>query len=285
VSTDSAPLPVYRSYLYVPGNDPRRIEKAYATVADVVVLDLEDAVPADQKSAARATVAAVLADGPLTPTYVRVNAVGTRWAQADVDAVAGPALVGVRVPKCERTEEVAQVAAWLAAAGCRAGVHCLLESALGVEAAVALATAAAAVAGISLGEADLRADLRAVGEEALLYARSRCVSAARAAGLPGPVQSVYTDVRDEAGLRRTTRAGRDLGFLGRSAIHPAQLEVIHQVVMPEPAEVAAARALLDAFAATTQAGSGVALADGRFVDEAVLRFARWTLALAEGGTR
>ena len=124
--------------------------------------------------------------------------------------------------------------------------------------------------------------LGAEGDEGLLYARSRCVATARAAGLPAPVQSVFTHVGDEEGLRRTTELGRRLGFFGRSAIHPSQLPVIHEVFTPTSEEVERARALVEALAEAEDRGVGaIALPDGRFVDPAVAEASRRTLALAD----
>jgi len=164
--------------------------------------------------------------------------------------------------------------------GCKAVIQCLIESALGVERAFDLARAHARVAGIGLGEADLAADLGVHAEGGLAYARSRIVVAARAAGLPPPVQSVYTNVRDLDGLRRSSEAGRDLGFFGRSAVHPAQIPVINGVYTPSEAEMAEARTLVAQLEAAAETATGAfVLADGRFVDRAVVESARRTLAL------
>ena len=165
--------------------------------------------------------------------------------------------------------------------GCEASIQCLIESALGLELAFEIARAHERVVGMSLGEADLAADLGVRDEAGLLYARSRLVVAARAAGLPGPVQSVYTNVRDEEGLRRSTEEGKKGGFVGRSAIHPNQISTINAVFTPTEKEVAEAEALLAQLEESAGSGTGAfALEDGRFVDEAVVGSARLTLALA-----
>ena len=272
--------PPPRSYLYVPGDRPDRIARALASDADAVVLDLEDAVAPGQKEAARAEAARVLRSRSAKPLFVRINAVSSGFADADVDAVAGPWLTGLRLPKTEAPEEVRHVAERLARHGCKAVIQCLIESALGVERAFDLARAHARVAGIGLGEADLAADLGVRAEAGLAYARSRIVVAARAAGLPPPVQSVYTNVRDLDGLRRSSEAGRDLGFFGRSAVHPAQVPVINGVYTPSEAEMAEARTLVAQLEAAAETATGAfVLADGRFVDRAVVESARHTLAL------
>ena len=275
------PDPPIRSYLYVPGSDPRRIEKALASEADAVVLDLEDAVAPNRKEEARETVAGFLRSGHEKPIFVRVNAPGSALAEEDIEAVAGPNLAGLRAPKTESAEAVRRVAKRLEDLRCEAGIQCLIESALGLELVFEIARSHERVVGMSLGEADLAADLGVRDDEGLFYARSRLVVATRAAGLPGPVQSVYTNVRDEEGLRRSTEEGKNQGFVGRSAIHPNQLRTINEVFTPTQREVAEAEDLLARLEESAGTGTGAfALEDGRFVDEAVVGSARLTLALA-----
>jgi citrate lyase subunit beta/citryl-CoA lyase len=249
--------------------------------ADAVVLDLEDAVAPNHKDEARRTVAGVLESEPAKPVFVRVNATGSEIADRDIVTLAGAGLTGLRLPKTESAESVRAVAKKLESVGCGAAIQCLIESALGLELIFEIARAHPRVVGVSLGEADLSADLGVRGEEGLLYARSRVVAAARAAGLPGPVQSVYTNVRDLDGLRRSTEAGRDLGFIGRSAIHPTQIPIINKAFTPTDAEVEEASELLDRLDSEAASGTGAfALEDGRFVDRAVVESARRTLTLA-----
>jgi citrate lyase subunit beta/citryl-CoA lyase len=157
----------------------------------------------------------------------------------------------------------------------RRPLHLLVESARGVEAALELARAHVQVSTIGLGEADLRADLGVTDDGGLLFARSRVVVAAAAAGLGPPSMSVFTDVRDLEALRQSCIEGRRLGLVGRAAIHPAQLSVIEDVFAPTAAEIARALEVVEAASAGAASGIGaVALADGRFVDEAVVRQAR-----------
>ncbi|PXY25895.1 CoA ester lyase [Prauserella sp. PE36] len=262
-----------RSWLYVPGDRPERIAKALASDADAVILDLEDAVAPAAKAEARRTVVATLAEG--RRAYVRVNATNSPHGTADLAALAAEpgALAGVRLPKCEDPGELRRVADTLGVP-----VYPVLESALGVENAFALATAHPLVAGISLGEADLAADLRVTGGEGLAWPRSRVVVAARAAGLPSPVQSVWTAVRDLDGLRADTEQGRRAGFFGRSVIHPAQIPVVHEACAPDAEDVAWARSLVDAVSENDEAAW--IDASGRFVDKAIVERALWLLAIA-----
>lgn len=270
------------TWLYAPGDRPDVVAKALRSGADVVLVDLEDAVRADCKDYARAATAELLAepvDGPAA-VHVRVNALDGPLFAADLAALAGlPGLGGLRLPKVSSPAGVALVVRTLrdAGAGDVPGLYPLLESALGVENAFAIACADPAVRGIALGEADLRADLGLADEEALVWPRVRTVVAARAAGLGSPAQSVYPDVRDLAGLDASCRRGRALGFLGRAAIHPRQLPVIERAYLPSAQEIAAAR---ETVAAATASPGALALPDGRFIDPAVVAGAHRVLALA-----
>ncbi|MDL4774061.1 MULTISPECIES: HpcH/HpaI aldolase/citrate lyase family protein [Thermomonosporaceae] len=275
----AAPPP--RTWLYVPGDRPDRIGKALASAADAVILDLEDAVAPAAKDEARRQVVRTLAEG--AHAYVRINVPSSPEGAADIAALAAApsAPAGVRVPKSEDPGELSRVADALGVP-----VHPLIESALGVENAAVLATAHPLVAGISLGEADLAADLRTGGGDALAWPRSRVVVAARAAGLPSPAQSVWTAVRDLDGLRADTAAGRRAGFFGRSVIHPAQIPVVHEASAPDPADVAWARELMDQLTTATERGDAAWIdSTGRFVDKAIVERATWLLAVAESGGR
>ena len=263
--------------LYVPADRPDRVAKALAGDADVVLVDLEDAVAPAHKGRARTDAVRLLA-GATRPVQVRLNHPDTPWYPDDVAALAElPTHVGVRVPKVERPDQVRTLAALLP--GRR--LHLLVESALGVERAFDLATAAPAVASVTLGEADLRSDLRVATETALTWARSRLVVASRAAGLPPPAMSAHPHVRDPEELAASCAAGRALGFCGRTAIHPAQLPVIRAAFLPTPEEVDRAREVVAQVADAESNGSGVVtLADGTFLDRAMVDHARAVLALA-----
>ena len=263
-----------RSWLYVPAHRADRLAKAVAGAADAVVLDLEDAVPAEAKARARAAAVEVLAAPRTKPIWVRMNAADSSWGEADADALATARPDGVRVPKATEPAAVAELARRL-----ELPLHLLLESALGVENAFALAGAHPRVAGVSLGEADLAADLRIRDPRALGWARQRVVVANRAAGRPSPVTAVWTDLADLTGLAADTAGARAEGFFGRSVIHPSQIEPVHRAFTPSAAELDAARALLDSVSAT---GGESAYVDarGRFVDPAVVAGARWLVELA-----
>lgn len=267
------------TWLYVPGDRPEVVVKALASGADVVLVDLEDAVAPDRKEYARAATAELLSEPPPVPVHVRVNALDSPLAETDLKTLAAlPGLSGLRLPKVSSPSDVVRVAECATPAeGGAIPVYALLETALGVEHAFAIATSHRALRGIAIGEADLRADLGVRNDEGLDWSRARVIVAARAAGLPPPVQSVYPDIRDVEGLAASCAHGRTLGFLGRAAIHPRQLPIIERAYLPTPAEIDSAEAIVKA--AADDAGAQ-ALPDGRFIDAAVVVGAHRTLALA-----
>jgi citrate lyase subunit beta / citryl-CoA lyase len=274
--------------LYVPGDRPDRFAKALAA-SPHVILDLEDAVAPARKDHARAAVAEALSgDHRFT---VRVNAPGTPWHAADLAALAArPGLRAIRLPKVDSPSDVFTTLAALDKAGASETVtlSCLLESAIAVESAHAIAGSHPRVGSISLGEADLRSDLGLPdgAEEGLTWCRSRVVVAARAAGLPPPVMSVHPDIADLDGLAVTSRAGRRLGFVGRTCVHPRQVPVVVEAFRPTGAELERARELLAALEGAEPAGRGVlALPDGRMVDPAMAGAARRTVELAAAAGR
>ncbi|MGF3053474.1 HpcH/HpaI aldolase/citrate lyase family protein [Microbacterium sp. YY-03] len=265
--------------LYTGADRTERMAGAWKSAADVVIFDLEDAVAASRKDEARNNLRDFLSGSAPRAIHVRINHSSTPWHADDVALInEAPSFVEVRVPKVESAADVQA----LATAMPERRLHVLLETALGVERAFEIATAHEAVASIGLGEADLRGDLRVDGDEGLTFARMRVVLAARAAGLPSPHMSVFANVRDTTGLAASCADGRALGFRGRAAIHPSQLETIDAAFRPTAAELERARLVLAAIETATQAGTGaIALADGTFLDVAMIERARETVALAE----
>jgi citrate lyase subunit beta/citryl-CoA lyase len=261
------------TWLYVPGDRPPIVAKALVAGADVVVVDLEDAVAPDRKAYARAATAELLSE-PQLNVHVRVNALDTPWAADDLRTLTGlPGVSGLRLPKVTSPEEVVAVAEKAR----DLPLYALLETALGIERAFSIAAAHSSLRGVALGEADLRADLGVREDVGLDWSRSRVIVAARAAGLAPPPQSVHPDIRDLEGLAASCAHGRALGFLGRAAIHPRQLPVIESAFLPTDEEIEAAETIVKA--AMREEGAQ-ALPDGRFIDAAVAAAARRTLALA-----
>lgn len=261
---------MHRSYLFAPGHNAKLLRRVFEAGADAVILDLEDAVPPDAKELAREMVAEALAE---RSAWVRVNTVRTDLAAADLDAVAGLA-AGIRIPKAESAEDVQ----WVRDRVPDTPLICAIESARGLLAAPEIA-AVSGVRHLSIGGVDLRKDLGTDdGNLQMLYARSHIVAASRAAGLAPPIDSVYPRLDDDLGLRHQAEFSRSLGFFGKSAIHPRQLDSIHDVFTPSAQELTWAQTVLNAFA--TAGGDAVKLPDGEFVDLPVADRARRLLDLA-----
>lgn len=253
--------------LYVPGDRPDRFDKAVATGADLVIFDLEDAVAPDRKEFARTSVAAWLhAAAGDRSVQVRVN---SSWAQ-DLESLAGvDHPFELRVPKIESVDQLEELTD---AAGFRP-VTALIETALGLQNAPSIARHPS-VAHIALGESDLASDLGTNSPSVMDSARTLLLFAARAAGLPAPMLSVYPRIQDLDGLRADTERGRQLGWFGRTAVHPSQLAVIADVFRSSDEEVAWSEEVL---AAVGQGGVST-LASGEMVDPAMLQRARSVLA-------
>jgi len=276
-----------RSVLYVPASNARALEKARALPADGLILDLEDAVAPAAKVAARAAaVAAVRARG-FGPREValRVNGLTTPWGLDDLAAVARVGADAIVLPKVEAPDEVHAAEAALAAAGAPAGLAlwAMIETPRGVLAAAAIAGASPRLACLVAGTSDLTKDLRAratPGRTEILTALALVVLAARANGLSA-LDGVHLDLADAPGFEAACRQGRDLGFDGKTLVHPRTVDAANRIFAPDEAEVAAARRVIAAHAEAEAAGSGVAIVDGRVVEALHVEAARRTVALAE----
>ena len=263
-----------RVYLFVPGSRPERFAKALEGGADAVIVDLEDAVGPADKAAARAALAGWLS--PQRPVLVRINGSDTPWFQDDLALCGLPGVAGVVLPKAERAEDVAAVAA---RAGAGVPVLPLIETAQGIWNAHAVATAPR-VQRLLFGSIDFQVDLGIDGEgEELLHFRSQLVLVSRVAGLRAPVDGVCTAIDDAERLRAETQRGRRLGFGGKLCIHPKQVDVVRACYLPGPEEIAWAQRVVAADAAA--GGAAVAL-DGKMIDRPVLMKAREILSRAAG---
>lgn len=274
--------PMWRSWLYVPGDRPEVVDKAIASNADCVVIDLEDAVTADRKGIARANACATLAGHQTESIVVRINAPDTPWHAEDLAALAQVGARNIRIPKCESPDVLVDIAEHMGK-GC--SLHVLIESARGLQASDHLASAAPTVQTISLGETDLKADLGITHDKYLAYARGRVVASARAAGLGRPPASVFTNLQDTDGLRHSTVEARSAGFFGRGVIHPRQVDTVNAIFTPTQGEVDRAHEIVAALSVNSggqSSSSAVAvLPNGQFVDPAVLAGAHNILTLAD----
>jgi citrate lyase subunit beta / citryl-CoA lyase len=261
-----------RTFLFVPGDRPDRFPKALASEADCVVVDLEDAVAAEAKAAARGHAAAMLEHRLDKPVVVRINNPDSHWGRDDLAALADAVhLSAVMVPKADSPRLLGHVSQQI-----DAPLLPLVETAAGILAAHNLAQAPGVVR-LVLGHLDLAAELGigADDEVRLAPARFALVLASAAAGLPAPVDGVSTDVQDLDRVSADTRLALASGYTARLCIHPNQVGAVHRSLVPDDDEVAWARSVLSA------AGDrDVALVDGRLVDRPVLARARSILARA-----
>ena len=270
-------LATARSLLFAPGLEERKLQKALGAGADAVVADLEDAVPAGEKEAARAVARRVL-EGRATRSLVAVrpNAVGTAWWEADLAVVSGLQLDALVLPKA--TPEAVTA---LGPDG--PPVIAIVETALGLRQAFETARLPR-VAALVLGAVDLGAELglepRADGLE-VLYARSQLVVDSAAAGIRSPFDLVHVDIRDDEGLEAEARLARSLGFRGKACIHPAQIEIVNRVFSPTKEEQERARRVIEAYEHALADGRGVVALDGEMIDLPVVERARRVLAETE----
>jgi citrate lyase subunit beta / citryl-CoA lyase len=279
-----------RSYLFGPGSSDRILARILDAGADAVVLDLEDAVAPSRKDEARRKVATLIAerasDAPCQ-VHVRINRDGAGWSETDLRTVVAPGLTAVRLPKCEDADEVRRVDDVLAgledAAGMgtgSVGLYPALESARGLTIVAEVAAASRRVRRFTFGSADYVADLgaRHLDNELGSYTRARLLVASRAAGIGAPVDGVHTDIEDLAGVEAAALQARDLGFSGKSVIHPKHVPVINRVFSPTADEVAWAQAIVDGSASAEARGIAATVVDGEFVDAAIVARAQGILA-------
>lgn len=270
-------LATARSLLFAPGNDERKLEKALAAGADAVVADLEDAVPAGEKEAAR-TVARRVLGGAATESLVavRINAAGTEHWGADLQAVADLELDALVLPKA-----IPDGVGALGPDG--PPVIAIVETALGVRHAYETARMPR-IAALVLGAVDLGLELglepRADGQE-ILYSRSRLVLDSAAAGLRSPFDLVHVDTRDDEGLEAEARLARSLGFRGKACIHPAQVAIVNRVFSPTEEDRERARRVVEAYERGLADGRGAVALDGEMIDLPVVERARRILAETE----
>lgn len=261
------------TYLFVPGDRPERFAKAQATGAGMVVIDLEDAVKPDDKDLARARVAEALSDGELR-ACVRINGGETPWFAEDLRLLSLTGVTCVMVPKAEHPDVLAAVHA---AAGPRATLIPLVETARGLGAARLLGECSS-VLRLAFGSVDFQRDLAIEGDgEELLFARSRLVLASRQSDLAAPIDGVTLAVGDFAQTHQDAVRARRLGFGGKLCIHPAQVAPVMQAFMPDEKAIAWAKSVL---AAAASASTGALTFEGKLIDKPVIDRAKTLLARA-----
>ncbi|OBG69668.1 MULTISPECIES: CoA ester lyase [unclassified Mycobacterium] len=276
-----------RSALYLPGNKPRALEKGKSLPADVVILDLEDAVGPDAKADARAAVCDAIAADGYRPreVVVRINGLDTEWHDADLAAVAGSAAHGVLVPKVESGEQVRALAAALDGLGAPESlrVWVMIETPRSFLRAEEIASASDRLAALVVGTNDLVNDLHGLhvpGRAPVLAALSLAVLGARAAGKV-ILDGVFNDITDKDGFQAEARQGREMGFDGKTLIHPSQIGPANDLFGPSQQDVADARKVVAAYEEARAAGTSVITVDGRMIESLHVRNAERILALAD----
>ena len=277
-----------RSFIFSPGTDPSMFGKALASGADIVCVELEDGVAPHDKDAARANMLDIFATDVPAGTrpddgverIVRVNELGSTFGQADLAAIYDAATPppALMLPKVNTAEEVRGVSDRLDALGLPIRLQIIIETNHGLEAAYDIAQSSNRIDSLLFGGVDLAADLRCdYAWEPLLYARSRVVHAAAAAGIDA-IDVPWLDLNDLDGLRREAEASARLGFTGKGAIHPNQIPLINEIFSPNADEISHARKIVAAFA---EANTGLVVIDGKLIERPVLRTMERIIAIAE----
>jgi citrate lyase subunit beta/citryl-CoA lyase len=271
----------------MPGSNARALEKARSLPADGLILDLEDAVAPDAKASARDQVRAAILAGGYAPREVilRVNGLVTPWGHADLEAAATAGADAVLLPKVESADAVRQALAVLDGAGGPADlpIWCMMETPRAMLRAEEIASASPRVAALVMGTSDLAKELHAAHTALrlpMITALSLCLLAARANGL-AILDGVFLDLQDEEGFAASCRQGAELGFDGKTLIHPKQIEAANRAFAPGEEEIARARRIIEAHEAAARGGKGVVLVDGRLVENLHVAEARRQVQLAE----
>ena len=278
-----------RSLLYMPGSNPRALDKARTLPADGLILDMEDSVAPDAKQLAREQIGAALAQGGYgdREIMVRINPLSSEWGSDDIAAVGAfdTPPDAVLIPKIETARDVMDAVAALESVGCPESVDLwiMAETPLCILNIAEVAGAHSRLRGLVMGTSDLSKDTRVrhtADRLGFIAALNLCVYAARAHGLD-VIDGVELDLEDEAALARACAQGRELGFDGKTLIHPKQIDAANKAFAPDEREVARARDIIAAFEAARAEGKGVVVVDGRLVENLHVEEARRQLALAE----
>jgi len=276
-----------RSVLYLPSSNERALEKAKSIPVDALILDLEDSVAPDAKEQAREKACAAVRSGAYgrRELTIRVNGLGSEWHDADLAAASAAGPDAIVVPKVNSADEVRGLVAAMDAAGApeHTRLWAMVETPVAVLHAEQIARASDRLACLVLGINDLYKELGATfapGRAAIQTSLQLAILAARAAGV-AVVDGVFNDVRDADGFLAEARQGREMGFDGKTLIHPGQVEPCNDVFAPDADEVERARAVIAAFEAARAQGRGVATLDGRLIENLHVDTARKVLATAE----
>jgi citrate lyase subunit beta/citryl-CoA lyase len=277
-----------RSVLYMPGSNARALEKARDLPADGLILDLEDAVAPDAKDLAREQVRAAVSEGGYgnREVVIRINALETPWGQADLEALGNVGAAAILLPKVENPNQVNKLASHLDSSNSAATIWVMAETPRGILNLDAIAGANPRLKVIVMGTSDLAKELRidpSAGRLGLLVALSQSVLTARAHGLD-ILDGVHLGLEDNAEFRGTCEQGRTLGFDGKTLIHPRQIATANAAFGISDAQVSRAEAILAAWELARKSGQGVAVLDGKLIEQLHVDEARRALALRAATT-
>lgn len=286
---------LYRSVLFVPGNRPERIDKAVASAADVVIIDLEDAVPAAEKQSVRPVVRKKLTEHRNRRRMVRVNGLDTDLTEQDLAGLLATGVDGIMLPKVQLAEDVMQMGTLMTAVENEAGIEsgavglvALIETALGVENAYAIASSKTdppRLQTLAFGAADFSLDMgiriSKTGEE-LAFPRARIALACRAAGIGAPIDTPFMiDLKDRQAFEADVKRGQQLGFGGKLCIHPNQIDFCNHLFAPSAKDISLAEKIVDTFEAAEINGQAAIQVDGKFIDYPVVAQSRKILEVAD----
>ena len=276
-----------RSVLYMPGSNTRALEKGRTLPADALILDLEDAVAPDSKSDARSNIASALSAGGYgqREIIVRVNGLDTEWGGDDIAAISAARPDAILVPKVESAEMVNDVADRMAKAGAgdSVSIMCMMETPLGVLNAQEIAAANPRLSCLIMGTSDLVKDLHAAHTPdrlPVLTSLSMVILAARAYGL-AVVDGVHLDLQDDDGFAASCQQGKELGFDGKTLIHPKTIAKANEVFAPSAEEISEAHRVIEAHATAAAGGQGVVVLDGKLIENLHVENAKRLVATAE----
>lgn len=264
------------SWLFIPGNKEKHLQKAYQLNADALIFDLEDAVPSTEKEKARKHVVQTIQKLDNKNNFIRVNELASDYFLDDLEKMIIPNVNGVVLPKVNNRGDIA-IADYLIGKferknGLKNGaisIVPIIETAEGIHKALEIAQASTRIKRLAFGAEDFMLDLNIYPDESeseLLYARSQLVVASREARIEPPIDSIYTDFRDEDGLKTATERGKRFGFRGKLLIHPDQIETVNNIFVPTTKEIAEAKKIVQAYEEAIRVGQGAIQVDGKMID-------------------
>lgn len=278
--TDSEFIQKRRSFIFCPGNKPDMIPKALSSGADMVCIDLEDAIIPEHKDISRSSTIRAFEDISVphgVETLIRINDVNSKDGKEDIKAILGSVNTasGLMLPKIQNVNEIIDLEKQIKLANKNLNLHIIIETNKGLENAWNIAQSSALIKSLLFGGVDMSADLGCNGDwMSLLYARSRVVHAAAGAGIDS-IDVPFLDLEDMEGMRQEAQKSKNLGFSGKGSIHPKQIALLNKVFTPSESEIEYANKVIKAF---NEASDGLVVVDGKLIEKPVLRTALKTIA-------